>query len=536
MMSRNSRKSDEEAAATPTSNDYDDDIAKKARDEYALNPIGSGSSGKSSHTKGGHLRLASGSTDIDINDLAAIANRSGEDLENASIDNGDRASITYKVYKRRWFGLVQLTLLNIIVSWDWLTFSPVSQNAAIYYNTDESAINWLSISFMFSFVVIFPLSIYALHWGPKPSIIASAVLILAGNWIRYAGSHSRDGGLYGVVMFGQILTGLAQPFVLSAPTRYSDMWFTNRGRVAATALASLANPFGAAIGQLVVPFMVSGPSDISNAVLYVSIISSVAALPSFFIPAAPPTPPGPSGSTPKATLKDSLRLLKSLEIWLILVPYAVYVGFFNSVSSLLNQIMLPYGFSSDDAGIAGALLIVVGLVASAISSPILDRTKAFLLAIKIAVPVIGLSYLVFIWMPGTRDIAGPYVVLSILGAASFSLVPVALEFLCELGHPMSPEVTSAIAWAGGQLLGGIFIIISDALKADETADPPENMDKALIFTAVVALVTVPLPMSLGLFGRDDKLVMRRVRSDERNRSSSEANGIVDGNGAVGTAI
>ncbi|KAI1455050.1 MFS general substrate transporter [Annulohypoxylon moriforme] len=546
-MSRSSRNSDEEAAVTPTSNDYDDDaIAKKARDEYALNPIGSGSSGKSSRIKGGHLRLASGSTDVDINDISAIANRSQEELENASIENGDRGSITYKVYKRRWFGLVQLTLLNIIVSWDWLTFSPVAQDAATYYDTDESAINWLSIAFMFSFLVIFPVSIYALHWGPKPSIIASAVLILAGNWIRYAGSHSRDGGLYGVVMFGQILTGLAQPFVLSAPTRYSDMWFTNRGRVAATALASLANPFGAALGQLVVPFMVSGPGDVSNAVLYVSIISTVAALPSFFIPAAPPTPPGPSGTTPKATLKDSLRLLKSLEIWLILIPYSVYVGFFNSVSSLLNQIMIPYGFSSDDAGIAGALLIVVGLVASAITSPILDRTKTFLLAIKIAVPIIGLCYLIFIWMPGTRDIAGPYVVLSILGAASFSLVPVALEYLCELGHPMSPEVTSAIAWAGGQLLGGVFIIISDALKAGDDANPPQNMDHALIFTAVLALVVVPLPMALGLFGRGDKLVMRRVRSDERDRrsgnnSSSEENGngnsgIVDGNGAVGTAI
>lgn len=117
-----------------------------------------------------------------------------------------------------------------------------------------------------------PVVIYALHWGPKPSIMAAAVLILAGNWIRYAGSHSRDGGLYGVVMFGQILTGLAQPFVLAGPTRYSDMWFTNRGRVAATALASLANPFGAALGQLIVPFMVTGPADISNAVLYVAII------------------------------------------------------------------------------------------------------------------------------------------------------------------------------------------------------------------------------------------------------------------------
>jgi hypothetical protein len=25
---------------------------------------------------------------------------------------------TYKTYKRRWFGLLQLVLLNIIVSWD----------------------------------------------------------------------------------------------------------------------------------------------------------------------------------------------------------------------------------------------------------------------------------------------------------------------------------------------------------------------------------------------------------------------------------
>lgn len=39
----------------------------------------------------------------------------------ADADGAGPASRTageYKVYKRRWFGLVQLTLLNIIVSWD----------------------------------------------------------------------------------------------------------------------------------------------------------------------------------------------------------------------------------------------------------------------------------------------------------------------------------------------------------------------------------------------------------------------------------
>lgn len=198
-----------------------------------------------------------------------------------------------------------------------------------------------------------------------------------------------------------------------------------------------------------------------------------------------------------------------------MIPYSIYVGFFNSISTILNQVMMPYGFSSDEAGIAGALLIVIGLVSSAITSPIIDRTKAYLLTIKLAVPIIALSYLAFIWMPGTRNLAGPYVILSILGASSFSLVPVALEFLCEISHPLSPEVTSTIAWAGGQLFGGIFIIIGDALKAGPQADPPFHMTYTLIFTAVVALVVAPLPLSLGLFGRKDKLVMKRVQSDDR---------------------
>jgi MFS transporter, FLVCR family, MFS-domain-containing protein 7 len=48
-------------------------------------------------------------------------------------------------------------------------------------------------------------------------------------------------------MTGQILIGFAQPFVLSAPTTFSDLWFTERGRTSATAVASLANPLGGAV-------------------------------------------------------------------------------------------------------------------------------------------------------------------------------------------------------------------------------------------------------------------------------------------------
>lgn len=131
---------------------------------------------------------------------------------------------------------------------------------------------------MLAFPFIAPLTIHILHRGPKPSIMTSAALVLLGNWIRFAGSHKAEpqGGNFGVVMFGQILTGLSQPFALAAPTRYSDLWFTTRGRVAATAVTSLANPLGAALGQLVVPELVAeGRSEqVSRMVLYVAIIVS----------------------------------------------------------------------------------------------------------------------------------------------------------------------------------------------------------------------------------------------------------------------
>lgn len=251
--------------------------------------------------------------------------------------------------------------------------------------------------------------------------------------------------------------------------------------------------------------------------------ATICALPSLFIPAKPPTPPAPSGETKKLSIPNSARILsRSPEFWMLFIPYAVYVGFFNSISSLLNQMMEPYGFDDTESGIAGAILIVVGLVAAAITSPILDRTKAFIPAIKVAIPITAVSYLIFIWMPATRDIAGPYVVLAILGASSFSLVPVASELLVELTHPVSPEVTSTLAWSGGQLLGAIFIIVSDALKDGPGANPPNNMTRALIFQAVIALAIMPVPLCLGLFGRGDKVRLRRVETDRDRLAAQNA--------------
>jgi MFS transporter, FLVCR family, MFS-domain-containing protein 7 len=235
---------------------------------------------------------------------------------------------------------------------------------------------------------------------------------------------------------------------------------------------------------------------------------------------------------PKEKLIPSLRFLfTSPEFYMIFIPFTIYVGLFNNISSIINQILAPYSFSETEAGIAGALLIVVGLVTAAVTSPIIDRTKSFLFAIKLQVPIIAACYLTFTWAPGTRSRGAVYAILSTMGASSFSLVPVVLEYLIEITHPVSPEVTSTICWTGGQLAGGIFILISDALRASGVSDgsaddgskmPPGNMFRALIFQAVLALVVVPLPLTLGCCGRRAGVRMRRIEADNDAGEINEA--------------
>lgn len=65
-------------------------------------------------------------------------------------------------------------------------------------------------------------------------------------------------------------------------------------------------------------------------------------------------------------------------------------------------------------------------------------------------------------------------------------------------------------WIGGQLLGVVFLLAMDALKAGPEASPPLNMKKSLIFESVVALAVMPLAFCVG-WGKSK--VNRRVAID-----------------------
>lgn len=134
-------------------------------------------------------------------------------------------------------------------------------------------------------------------------------------------------------MVGQILIGVAQPFILSVPTYYSDLWFTSTGRISATALVSMSNPFGAALGQLINPMIATSPEKLPEMVMWVAIIGTVACLPSLFVQERPPTPPCASAATQKLGFKEGAQLVlknKNFLLVLVLVSFGPSPGCWKS--------------------------------------------------------------------------------------------------------------------------------------------------------------------------------------------------------------
>jgi MFS transporter, FLVCR family, MFS-domain-containing protein 7 len=207
-----------------------------------------------------------------------------------------------------------------------------------------------------------------------------------------------------------------------------------------------------------------------------------------------------------------LQLAKMPEFWLTFVPFVILVAVFNSFASILNQALVPYGITDNEAGIAGAIIIIAGIVAAGITSLIIDRTSAHLVALKIGIPLLAISYICFIWAPSRGEVIGSDINCGFIGAISFAILPVALEFVADITYPVSVEFSSTLLWTGGQLLGSILLICAGYLKAGPDSEVPGNMNKALILHAVLAASTIPLTLALGMFGRQQAVLTRRMNT------------------------
>lgn len=231
-------------------------------------------------------------------------------IDNGDVDNGDvninpnNNEIIF--YKYRWLIVLLFLYAGFCNSFTLLTWSPISDKADTYWEgIGLFAINLLVVIWQVLYLPGTSLSLYISQKfnSLRTNMIAAGLLNTLGCAIRYSGSLTKESTSattsYCLVLFGTILTGLAQPFYVNIPGKIAGSWFGEGERDLATTFCSLANPLGSAIGSAIPALFVKDNSHINSGVEKVLLIQFITSsfsvlLVYIFFQSAPKTPPSKS--------------------------------------------------------------------------------------------------------------------------------------------------------------------------------------------------------------------------------------------------
>ncbi|KAJ7881731.1 major facilitator superfamily domain-containing protein [Mycena olivaceomarginata] len=427
-----------------------------------------------------------------------------KDLAQVTVLGVDLGAPVYRLYKRRFVGMVILNMVSAMAS-PW--FGPISNKMVSEFGITLDQVNWLGNAMACMYLpVSLTIPDIIRRYGIRRCCDIGAAGLLVSAWIRYAGTvHSLPTkGAYGLLIIGQFCAAIAQPISQVIGPKYSETWFDLKGRTTATMILSIANPIGGALGQLISPI-----GSTRHSILVLAIIASVGAPFVLLVGAAPPTPPTYSASkdTPgllslartmlnkgrptdgSMTLRERLDLVNVFGF----LSGEILVHSFNSGRFLLSdKAQHPLGYSAGSAGLMGATLILSGIVAALVSAPLFDRVLTSHLAItaKVIVPVLSAAWLSLIWAARPNNSGALFSIIAIIGIMSITMLPVMLELACEITR--NADGSSALLWFACNGFVIIFVLVEGALRAGLDASPPQNMRRALIFNGVVVMSTLTI--------------------------------------------
>ena len=364
-----------------------------------------------------------------------------------------------KVYRARWLVLAVFGIMASMTQVLWLTFAPITGPAAAFYGKTDLMIGLLSMVFMIVYILAAIPAAWAIDtWGFKAAAGLGAVLSAVFALLR--GLFASD---YTIVLLAQVGIALGQPLVIGAITKVAARWFPVRERATASGLGTLALYVGPLAAMLLSPRLFLSLGMSRMLVIYGAAMAAAAVL---FLAVAREHPPTPAGRDERVLMFDGLKsMLRRRDFLLLLAIFFLGLGLFNSVSTWVEDIVRPRGFTVSQAGTLGALMLAGG-IAGAIAIPLFsDRTRRrkpfVVLALLGLLPgLIGMTY--------AAGSALLYLSGFVFGFFLLSAGPIAFQYAAEITHPAPEGTSNSLLILMGQVSGIAFIVGMDALKDPAT--------------------------------------------------------------------
>ena len=371
----------------------------------------------------------------------------------------------YKVYPYRWAVLAVFMLVNITIQILWISYTPIMGPAAKFYGVTDLKIGLLSMSFMIAFIPLsIPVSWVIDTYGFRLAVGIGAVMMGIFGILRgMAGTN------YTLVLWSTFGIAAAQPFLLNTWTKVPANWFALEDRATMVGLVTLASLVGTALGFGLTPTLLESYS-ISTIQLYYGVIAAVSAV--LFIVLSretPPTPPCPPGQEVRTLMLDGLKHALTVKVfWFGLAITFVGLGIFNGVSTWVEGIIRPRGFTPNDAGTLGALMIVGGVIGAVILPALSDkyRKRQLFLVISFIGAIPGLIGLTF-----ATSAVLLFVSAFVLGFFLTSAMPVLMQYTAEVTHPTPEGTSNGLVQLFGQA-SVVFVFFMEALKNSDGSFTP----------------------------------------------------------------
>jgi MFS family permease len=386
---------------------------------------------------------------------------------------------TFKVYRYRWLVLLAFVPIACMTQVFWITFAPITSAAAEFYHKSDLMIGLLSMSFMVVYILVVLPSAWAIDtWGFKKAVGIGAVLTAIFGLTR--GIFASN---FTLVFLSQIGLAIGQPLVLGSITKIAARWFPVKERATASGLGTLALYLGPLIAMLLTPFLVLRVG-ISRMLLDYGIAAAAAAV--IFLLIAREHPPTPAGQDERVLMFAGLKsMLRQRDFLFLLILFFVGLGIFNGVSTWIEDIIRPRGFTISQAGMLGGLMLIGGILGAIIIplfSDKLRRRKPFILLALIGlIPgLIGMTYSTGYWLLLVSGF--------IFGFFLLSAGPIGFQYGAEITRPAPEGTSNSLLIVMGQISGIVFIFGMDALKSPAT----KAMTVSLLALAALTVITVIL--------------------------------------------
>jgi sugar phosphate permease len=294
------------------------------------------------------------------------------------------------------------------------------------------------------------------------------------------------GANYSLVLWSTIGIAVAQPFLLNAWTTVPAKWFPVESRATAVGLVTLANLVGIALGMVLTPILIETMPIATVQLIYGGIAAFSSLLFLVLARETPPTPPCPPGQETRALMLDGLKsAIKIKPFWYFLFVSFIGLGIFNGLTTWIEAIIRPRGFTPSDAGTLGALFIVGGLVGAVVLPALSDkqgkRQPFLMLAFLGAIPgLIGLTF--------ARSGILLYGSAVMLGFFLVSAMPVGMQYAAEITYPTPEGTSNGLVQLFGQ--GAVvFVYIMEALKSSDGSFTPSLLLALALLIISAGLVT-----------------------------------------------